>query len=456
MGGNGTRGFCSDLNTVYNFNGPDGAYPEALVQSRDGDLFGTTRGGGSSSACGGSCGTAFRITPQGALTSATFDGTDGNQPEAGGVLGTEGLFYATAGFGGQNNWGTVVSVAPLTGAVSVLHSFTFYDGAQPDAPLVLGPNGNYYGTTSDGGAHLGTLFGITPSGTFALLHTFFGPDGNIPKGGLMLGPDGAFYGVTLYGGANNSCTQGCGTIFKIRPSGAFKTIYNFDGTHGAQPLGRLLLAADGNVYGTTSGGGASSSGTVFKLTPAGVVSVLYSFDVIDGYFPTAGLVQATDGKLYGTTDAGGTLGYGTIFSITTGGTFATLYNFDNVHGANPSGGLMQHTNGALYGTAYDGGTSNKCNFAMGCGTVFSFDVGLGPFVTFVVPYGKVGSVVQILGTGLTGTTAVSFNGVPASSFTVFGDTFMSATVPAGATTGPVAVTTPTGTLTSNVNFTVLP
>jgi uncharacterized repeat protein (TIGR03803 family) len=273
----------------------------------------------------------------------------------------------------------------------------------------------------------------------------------------MLGPDGAFYGSTINGGPNDCGSGTCGTIFKITPSGAFKTIYNFDATHG-KPSGTLVLANDGNVYGTTtSGGGASDVGTVFKLTPAGVVTVLHSFSGADGANPNAGLAQATDGKLYGTTYIGGTLGYGTIFSVTTDGTFATLHNFDSVHGANPEGGLMQHTNGKLYGTAEQGGafSCNGGQFA-GCGTVFSFDVGLGPFVTFVVRYGKVGSVVQIPGTGLTGTTAVSFNGVPASSFTVFGDTFMSATVPAGATTGPVTVTTPTGTLTSKVSFSVLP
>jgi uncharacterized repeat protein (TIGR03803 family) len=158
--------------------------------------------------------------------------------------------------------------------------------------------------------------------------------------------------VTEFGGASNS-----GTIFKITPSGAFKTIYNFDGIHAARPFGTLLLAADGNVYGTTEVGGdlACDSpfgcGTVFTLAPSGLI-VLHSFEMTDGAYPQAGLTQATDGKLYGVTQSGGTLGYGTIFSITTGGAFATLYNFDGVHGAYPYGGLMQHTNGKLYGTTY--------------------------------------------------------------------------------------------------------
>jgi uncharacterized repeat protein (TIGR03803 family) len=172
------------------------------------------------------------------------------------------------------------------------------------------------------------------------------------------------------------------------------------------------------------------------------------------------LVQATDGKLYGTTFFGGGVGYGQIFSITTSGTFTTLHSFpgsDGVDGQNPFG-LMQHTNGKLYGVTNQGGTSTICEDfgAIGCGMVFSLDVGLRPFVKFVVPNGEVGSVIQILGTGLTGATAVSFNGVPASSFKVISDALMTATVPAGATTGRVKVTAPTGVLTSNVKFKVLP
>jgi uncharacterized repeat protein (TIGR03803 family) len=270
-----------------------------------------------------------------------------------------------------------------------------------------------------------------------------------------VGSDGALYGVTSGGGIN-----GIGTIFKITASGTFTKIYDFDEIHGADPQGSLLLSADGNMYGTTNAGGGLNLGTVFKLTPTGVVTVLHSFDSIDGASPEAGLVQASDGKLYGTTFFGGTNGNGTIFSITTDGALTTIYNFPDFHsvdGANPYG-LMQHTNGKFYGTTKQGGISDNCDSfgATGCGTVFSLDVGLGPFVKFVVPSGKVGAVTQILGTGLTGTTAVTFNGVPASSFKVVRDTFIKATVPAGATTGPVTITTPTGTLTGNVNFTVLP
>jgi uncharacterized repeat protein (TIGR03803 family) len=443
------------LTTLHSFSLNDGALPNFVTptQGRDGDIYGTASVGGSK-IVGCICGTAFKISPQGALTAVSFDGTDGAIPNAGLVLGPDGLLYGTTSSSGGSGNGEVFSLNPKTRAITVLHSFAGSDGANPDAPLTLGPGGKYYGTTFVGGStNNGTVFSITRSGTFTSLHSFSGADGANPIAGLTVGFDGALYGVTDQGGNGGS---GRGTIFRITASGTLTTLYVFDGTNGANPFGTLLLAADGNMYGTTAGD--ITFGTVFQLTPAGVVTILHGFDGND--LPSAGLVQATDGKLYGTTFFGGGFGNGVIFSITTTGTFATLYSFpnsDGVDGQNPFG-LMQHTNGKLYGVTNQGGTSNNCIplGTPGCGTVFSLDVGLGPFVKFVVPNGKVGSVIQILGTGLTGATAVSFNGVPASSFKAISDAFMTAAVPEGATTGRVKVTTPTGTLTSNVKFKVLP
>src|SRR5229473_2718008 len=345
--------------------------------------------------------------------------------------------------------------------ITTLHSFTFDDGANPNLTTpTQGGDGNIYATTSIGGSKTigcfcGTAFKITPQGTLTSF-SFDGTDGAIPDAGFLLGRNGLLYGTTSSGGAS-----GNGEVFHLNSqTGALTVLHSFAGSDGASPEAPLTLGPGGKYYGTTTFGGANNFGTVFKLTPAGVVTVLHSFDAIDGANPEAGLVQASDGKLYGTTVFGGGHGEGSIFSITTDGTLTTLYSFpsfDHVDGANPFG-LMQHTDGKFYGTTSEGGTSINCDSfdSIGCGTVFSLDLGLGPFVTFVVPSGKVGSVIQILGTGLTGATAVSFNGVPASSFKVVRDTFIKATVPPGATTGAVTVTTPTGTFTSNVNFTVLP
>jgi uncharacterized repeat protein (TIGR03803 family) len=178
----------------------------------------------------------------------------------------------------------------------------------------------------------------------------------------------------------------------------------------------------------------------------------------DGSDVYAGLIQATDGNFYGTAELGGfplcsfsDIGCGTIFKITPAGVLTTLYTFCRdtkcLDGNSPYAGLVQGTDGTLYGTTAGGGTQNQ-------GTVFSLAVGLAPFVESVPGSGKVGVSITILGTNLTGATAVSFNGT-AASFTVVSGTQITATVPSGATSGTVAVTTPSGTLNSNVPFQIL-
>jgi uncharacterized repeat protein (TIGR03803 family) len=223
----------------------------------------------------------------------------------------------------------------------------------------------------------------------------------------------------------------------------------------------LVQATDGNFHGTTSQGGANNSGTVFKITPGGKLTTLHSFcsqtGCADGQFLYGELVQATDGNFYGTTYQGGDAsclppyGCGTIFKVTPGGTLTTLHTFvyDNIEGANPQAGMVQGTDGNLYGTTVTG--SGGGNF----GTVFSLSVGLAPFVETRPTSGKVGANVIVLGTNLTGATSVSFNGT-AATFQVVSASEITATVPAGATTGAVKVTTPTGTLSSNVGFRVTP
>jgi uncharacterized repeat protein (TIGR03803 family) len=191
---------------------------------------------------------------------------------------------------------------------------------------------------------------------------------------------------------------------------------------------------------------------VFKLTPSGTITVLYGFIQGSGpSVPYGGLVQGTDGNFYGTTSQGGTLNDGTIFRI--GGKVSTptyLYNFDKTTGLLPEDTLLQHTNGAFYGDTFEGGDPSS-----GCGVFYSWNQGLKPFASLVFTSSKVGKLVQVLGQGFTGTTAVSFNGV-AARFTVVADTYLTALVPTGATTGSVTVTTPGGTLTSNKKFRVTP
>jgi len=454
------------LTTLTAFNGGDGELPYAgLIQGADGEFYGTTRSGGANN-----YGTAFKITPGGTLTtlySFCSEGqcADGGSPNAL-VLDDDGNLYGTTDGGGANTFGTVFRITP-GGTLTTLYSFCpehpCPDGAIPEAGLIEAVNGDLYGTTYEGGANdYGTVFKITPGGTLKTVHSFNCNDGAYPKAALIQATDGNFYGTTSATGGDCDDKAG-GTVFKITPTGTLTTLFIFQQccADGSGPLAPLIQATDGSLYGTTSGGGANNAGTVYEITRDGTLATLYNFceqnSCSDGEAPEGALVQATDGNFYGTTAYGGSDTAGTIFKMAPNGALTTLYSFCPENpcsdGLRPWAGPLQGTNGEFYGTTVFGGGNSSCN--NGCGTVFSLDVGLGPFVTFVRAAGRVGQTGGILGQGFTGTTAVSLNGIPAS-FTVKSDTFIEATVPPGATTGYVTVTTPSGTLTSNVPFHVIP
>jgi len=487
--------------SLFSFAGTNGQDPlAALVQATNGDLYGTTAGGGANAGCtffnATGCGTVFKITTSGTLTTlysfcAQSGCTDGANPGAGLVQAANGDFYGTTSAGANLNatvcyaagCGTIFKISP-SGTLTTLHSFCAQsgctDGGNPLAGLLQAADGDFYGTAGTGGANCvpygcGTVFKITPSGALTTLYSFCAhggfpacTDGWFPVAGLVQAANGDFYGTTEYGGADPFGGNYGGTVFKITPSGTLTTLYSFCSqsgcTDGDGALTGLVQATNGDFYGTTPAGGANGAGTVFKITASGTLTTLYSFcsqippsgGCTDGAAPAAGLVQATSGDLYGTTSSGGVdyLGYagGTIFKITPSGTLTTLYNFcaqsGCTDGVYPGVALVQDTNGTLYGTTAAGGTSND-------GVVFSMSVDLGPFVETQRSYGTVGAVVEILGTDLTGATSVSFNGT-AAAFTIVSPSLIAARVPAGASSGKVQVVTPSGTLSSNVPFRVLP
>ena len=447
--------------TLVNFDITNGANPESsLVQGVDGNLYGTTTMGGTNN-----WGTVFTITEGGALTTlySFCNGlfcTDSMRPTAGLVLALDGFFYGTTEYGGSSSVGTVFRISPGA-AFTNLNSFTF--GRYPMAALVQNRNGNFFGTTFGSEGEGSTVFRMTADGALVPLYTFCENltcvDGISPWAGVIEGIDGDFYGTTTLGG-NLTCGggAGCGTVFKATAEGTLTTLHSFSAHDGSNPYGTLVQATDGNFYGTTRFGGANNGGTIFRITSAGALTTLYSFcaqgGCADGSNPWAGLIQATDGNLYGTTNTGGNLacggglGCGTLFKITRNGTLTVLHNFDTAHGDSSYGCLLQATDGKIYGTTAFGGTDNQ-------GTVFRLSTGLAPFVTFVRAAGKVGETGPVLGQGFTGTTSVAINGIQAN-FTVISDTDIRATVPPGATTGYVTVTTPSGTLSSNVPFHVIP
>jgi uncharacterized repeat protein (TIGR03803 family) len=474
------------FNVLVSFDGNNGGAPYAgLVQGLDGDLYGTT-------SLGLRYGTFFKLTTTGSLTGGRFDFTDGAVPESDLIQDLDGNFYGTTVNGGASDFcplpvlgcGTIFEVRPAGGLTS-LYSFCTRgdcaDGIHPVAPLVRAIDGSLYGTTSAGGGNClgdlriengcGTIFKITPTGTLTTLYTFCSKtgcaDGANPSAGLVQASDGNFYGTTYHGGAGANCASfgGCGTAFKFTPAGTLTTLYSFctesNCADGVNPSSALVQASDGNFYGTTYYGGVCypyCGGTVFKMTAAGALTTLYSFcsraRCMDGETPYASLIQAIDGNFYGTTEQGGNdYSAGTVFRITPAGKLTTLHTFCSQNppscsdGLYPVASLTQDTNGNLYGTTESEGTG-------GDGVVFSLGVGLGPFVKTLPTSGNIGAPVKILGTDLTGATSVTFNGVSAT-FNVVAQSEIQTTVPSGATTGPVQVVTPGGTLTSNVPFRVI-
>ena len=351
------------LTTLHNFAGQpsDGRQPYVgLVKGTDGNFYGTTEFGGANNK-----GTVFKITPSGILTILhSFTGSDGQDPTAGLIQASDGNFYGTTSIGGNGPGGTVFRITP-GGTLTTLVTFNGQGGPEfPYSGVIQATDGNFYGTTPQGGTHFGngTVYKITANGTVTTLYSFACTDGCTPEGGLVEGTDGNFYGTTRSGGNGFNY----GTVFKITPSGTLTTLHTFMGTDGGDPYASMILATDGNFYGTTTTAGADGGGTAFKITPGGTLTTLYNFcshsGCSDGNSPYGALVQS-DGNFYGTTYVGGANRVGTIFELTPQGALTTLHSFNGGDGGGPEAGLVQGSDGNFYGTTSTGGAS-------GDGTVF--------------------------------------------------------------------------------------
>jgi len=386
------------LTTLVSFNNTNGALPSAsLVQGSDGNFYGTTRNGGAGSynprARFPSYGTVFKVTPDGSLTTLVFFGlTNGCCPQAGLIQGSDGNFYGITSGGGNGGRGGVFKVTP-DGVLTTVTDFSVPNGPNPyDAGLVQGSDGNFYGTTGSGGSgDEGTVFKVTPGGSLTTLVSFLRSEhGEGPLAGLAQGSDGNFYGTTFYGGAEG---VGYGTVFKVTPHGNLTTLFSFnDFPNGGYPSADLVQSSDGNFYGTTYGGGDTyaDGGTVFKITPTGSLTTLVRFNNTNGGAPQGGLVRGSDGNFYGTTWWGGAgyspfgeYGSGSVFKVTSGGSLRTLLSFNNTNGAYPEAGLVRGSDGNFYGTTSSGGAGyNPAEGNYGFGTVFRVTSG-GTLTTLV-------------------------------------------------------------------------
>jgi uncharacterized repeat protein (TIGR03803 family) len=472
---------------IYTFNAPyDGccaANANLMAQGTDGILYSTMPSG----VAGAYYGSWFGYGPGGwvvvhPLPKGPFT------PDSGLTLGIDGSLYGATMFGGLGGGSYGVIFRISGGMWTTVYYFTGgTNGIHPYAPPIQGPDGNLYGTTHDS-AGAGIVYQLlTATGTLGWVRAL--PSGTTAP--LMLANDGNFYGTYPYGGMVINGVQpnndNGGGVFRVTPAGVLTGVFNLNpldttptinGGHGEgqQPMGPVMQANDGRLYGTASGGGTFNGGVVFRVRMDGSdFAVLHNFQAAEGTSPQGGLVQGSDGWLYGMCSNAGTapspqVPAGSLFKVDlTGTNFMQLFQFYRAStssgvgpGSAPLATPVLHTNGRIYGLTSHGGTGNGSSRNGGYddgGELFSLNAGLSPFIAVVgvraaQQYQRIG----ILGQGFKGTTGITFGGIAASpaSVSVQSDTFLTVVVPPGARTGPIRVYTPTASLSTLYDFTIVP
>jgi uncharacterized repeat protein (TIGR03803 family) len=471
QGGANNRGviFKSTLTgtvtVLHNFNVTDGYNPQGgLSLGTDGNFYGTTVSGGSHSA-----GTIFQITPSGThMVIYNFtNGTDGGFPRNSPVQGSDGQFYGTTVVGSNSSIYKVTATGTLTKVATL--------GLECDGPLTVATDGKFYGVTNVGGAsNRGSVFSVTNAGVLKTIFSFNDPTGALPFGPILQGTDGNFYGTASTGGTSTG-----GVVYKLTSAGVFTVLHNFDGVNralGNDPVTGLVQGSDGFLYGVTSGGGAHLDGTIFKIKTDGTgFAVVHDFDGSHGSAPNSQPLLHTNGKIYGQTNTGGSHNDGVIYSLAAGlkqfvepvvikqakvgGSVGLLgQNFStatSVLFGTGAGTFTTSGNGFMTAKPANGDTTGVITVDEPGGNLVSpqsFKI-LPVLKTFLPTSGPVGTQVVLTGTSFLQATTVKF-GTKVATFTVNSDTQITTTVPTGAVTAKISVTTPGGTATTSTNFTV--
>lgn len=436
---------------LYDFTGAPstGEAVGLLAQGADGNLYGVSYYGGVYNN-----GTIYQMSLAGGPPNVLYSFSTYDECNMGLTLGTDGNFYGSCAKGGAYNLGYAFQMTPPPNVTfNVLYNFSGYpDGAQPTSRPIEAADGNFYMTTFTGGDNdLGAAFQITPTGTNKL-YSFSAGNVSYPNGPLLLGSNGNLYGTTQ-AGKGFPPPPACGAIYEITTAGQITVLHTFAGgtSDGATPTRGVLQGSDGNFYGTTIQGGKRGLGTVFRMTPAGQVKLLHSFTTA-GYGYPRGLTLASNGNFYGVANDCETgckdTGDGSIFEISPTGKFLIIHKFEGPDGTHPDSALS-NTNGDLYGVTLKGGTHNES-------VLYRLSFAAPEYCRPQIALGQQNSLTQILGQGFDSSSVVAFDGVPTPTVVVTGSTFITATVPPEAQTGFVTVITGSKTLKSLQPFQVLP